>query len=183
VALEEPAPPAADTPIVGFDLGGETAVALDASVWFGVHLAGCVRLGPMCLGALARFSADSGLTGDSKETDTQRLGLDVLLIADFPIDCGPVFLTPGVGFGAGWMNASRTAGGGDDVDVDGGGMRADVHATLTIPVGADFAIDVALGADVWILAHTARYEEDGTVLAGEPRARFRATIGLRYGAP
>lgn len=185
-AAEAHPPQPSGESIVGFVVAGETAVALDASVWFGAHLAGCVRLGPSCLGVLVRFGADSGLTGDSAANGTRRLGLDVLVVADFPFDCGPVWLTPGIGFGAGWMNASRTVAtteGDDGVDANGGGMRADAHATLTIPVGADLAVDVGLGLDVWILAHTAPYEEDGVMLAGEPRARFRGVIGLRYGAP
>jgi hypothetical protein len=181
----DPVPPDGEA-ILGVDVGAETSVALDTSVWFGARLAGCVRLGPTCLGALARFAADPGLAGDSAELDTTRMGLDVLLVVDFPFDLGPVFLTPGAGFGAGWMR-SRGKGAGrgteDDVYVDAGGMRADAHVMLTIPVGAGLSLDFGLGLDVWFLTHTAPFDVDGRSLAGEPRGRLRAGLGLRYGAP
>lgn len=181
VALAAPA----EAPLVGLDVAAETLVAFDASVWFGAHLAGCVRLGPTCLGAMARFAADAELSGDAESVGSSRLGLDVLLVVDFPVDLGPLSLVPGIGFGAGWMRAASEASrseGDDNIDVDGGGMRADAHLTLTVPLGADFAIDAGLGVDVWILAHTGTYLEEGVTLAGEPRGRVRASVGLRYGA-
>jgi hypothetical protein len=182
------APAAPDRPVFGIAAAFETSGGFDGSVWFGAHLAGCARLGPTCLGALARFAGDPGLDGDSGTHDTRRLGLEVLLAVDFPIDCGAVFVSPGAGFGAGWMNATRTVYDPEDgeeeaEEVDGGGLRADAHVTLTIPLGAGLALDVGIGLDVWILAHTSPYREEDVILAGEPQGRVRGGLGLRYGAP
>jgi hypothetical protein len=117
-ALNETGPPAPEAPIAPvalvfqpwallLGLDGEASVGFDGSTWFGGNLSGCGRLGPVCIGAMARVAFDSMLTGDSKSMATNRTGVDLLVIADFPMKWGIITFIPGIGVGAGWVRASR----------------------------------------------------------------------------
>ena len=160
------------------------AAGPDGSVWIDADLSGCVVLGPLCVGAIVRGAFDLGETGDSSDLDSRRLGVDVLLTAEWPLRLGTVVLSPGVGFGAGWLRSSYAGGRGpDDIGVDAGGLRAEARLGVRIPVRGRFALDVGAFFDVSPLAHTGSYSEDGVRIAGVPRWRAGVGVGVRYGGP
>ena len=86
-------------------------------------------------------------------------------------------LSPGFAAGLGKMH---TRGLTREMRTETGGVRADLHATLSIPLWARFALDVVTAAD---LTQETRVEWGPTMtpLPDEPRALFRFGVGLRYG--
>ncbi|MDJ0761850.1 MAG: hypothetical protein QNJ97_02580 [Myxococcota bacterium] len=113
-----PAPAPAPTPAVAaastvgtwaFLLGidGAASYGVDGSTWFGGGLSGCGRVGPLCLGAMARAAYDTSLTGDSRLMNTRRFGIDLLITVDLPLKWGSIALIPGIGVGGGWLRITR----------------------------------------------------------------------------
>lgn len=180
------APPAERAPLP-YSVGVALATSLggDSSAWIEPELSGCFLWGPVCMGALLRGRFDLRMTGSSAELDTDRMGVDVLILAELPIDLGPVVLGPALGVGAGWLRLGYTGeeAQGQAVEVDAGGVRLEARIGLRIPIADDFALDVALRGDVSPLAHPAPFDEEGLRLAGEPLWSLSAGIGLRYGGP
>ncbi len=166
-------------------LGGsvalETSLGSDGSTWWGAAAATCVRLGRTCMGANVRLASDARLSGSSEKLETGRTALDLLLVADLPIRWGDLAVTFGGGGGVGWIRSS-VVGPGGAVDIDTGGLRADAHVLLEIPISGALAVELRASATVSPLAHVSRYLEDGSMLAGEPRGFARVSLGLRYGA-
>jgi hypothetical protein len=181
-ALRSTVVPAPAGRALGVSVSAETSLANDGSIWFGAGITACVRLGPACTGIFARAGSDSRLSGSSKQLETSRTAFDLLVAADLPLRWGDVEITPGAGFGLGWMRTSRSGPGGA-VEVDSGGLRANAHITFDIPLTRTLFLDLGASVDVLPLAHTATYRDEGLTLAGEPRGFVRATIGLRYSAP
>ena len=172
---------------ISLTASAETSLATDGSVWLGLATGICVRIGPICAGALVRVGSDSGWYGESREMYTGRLGTDVLLGAGLPMRKGRLTFLPGVAFGVGWLRTSALpsapAGlGGDSTDVDSGGLRASATLRLSIAVLPSLGVDLGLGADLAPVAHTTPYNLDSIVLAGEPRGFLRGSLGVRLGA-
>lgn len=182
---------------------GEATAGSDLSTWFGARLGVCRRLGPACLGGVIRFGWDPGLTGDSEELRTRRVGLDGLLSADFPIEWPRVAVTPGIGLGGGWIRSTGSTGndeneheeeddsGQDDtgqgsdeddeeVHEDAGGLRVDLHVTIAIAIAAGLSLDLVLSAGLSVFGRYDSYNDDDGSLAGEPRGAARAGLGLGY---
>ena len=62
------------------------------------------------------------------------------------------------------------------------GLRANVHATLTIPLGRRFAIDVIVAGDMTQATHIEMHgASDALAFPAEPRALLRFGAGVRYG--
>ncbi|MCP4602895.1 MAG: hypothetical protein GY847_20660 [Proteobacteria bacterium] len=176
-----PLEPSAVRPVF-FHLLAEVSGGLGSSVWFGGSFGTCAMIGPFCLGAITRLAYDPSIAGDSKELETKRLGLDTLLISEFPIDLKIVSLIPGLGFGAGWIRSigyeyiyaldadydradederldedrtrEETAPDKRQASIDSGGLRADAYFRISFHLRGGLALDLGFVASFAILAHT-----------------------------
>jgi hypothetical protein len=177
--------PTVATPALSLTASAETSLATDGSIWFGLSVGVCLRIGPACAGALARVSNDLGFSGESQDSHTGRLATDVLIGAGLPIRRGRLTLMPEMAVGVGWMRtkALTSSIGGDPVDVDSGGLRASASIRMSLSVSTNIALDLGISADVAPLAHTAPYDTQVILLAGEPRGYLRGGLGIRIGAP
>jgi hypothetical protein len=179
-------PPRSGPPFASLTSRAEASVATDGSLWFGVSMGVCLRIGPACAGALARVSHDSGVSGDSEDFDNSRLATDVQLGAELPLESGRLTFTPGVSLGVGWMRTSGTGtsnGGTVTIDEDSGGLLAGASTRLSFALSADVGLDAGLEADVMPLAHPAPRDVKVTVLAGQPRGYVRGGLGMRVDLP
>jgi hypothetical protein len=179
-------------------LAGETTAGGDQSVFFGPRVGVCWRLGPACVGALARFAYDSQLSGNSESLSTKRLALDGLLLLDFPFEWSSVSLVPGIGIGGGWARSSRylepEVEEEDDeeeedwdrneksgqIDEDTFGLRVDLHLSLAIMLTEGLSLDLTVSGGLSALGHYGTYYYEPGRIAGEPRITGRAGVGLSY---
>ena len=179
VAAEEhetiAAPVATSTPTVrGVQLfaNAVAARASDDTDWGGIQLGMCINLGALCAATRVRFSRvlhapDAWGTGVHRESVELMVGLDV------PIQLGRFVLTPGFAAGMGKMHT-----GSDDMSQgETAGLRADMHATLTIPLTRRWSLDVSLTGDLTQKVHV----ESKMPLPDEPRGLLWGGIGVRYG--
>jgi hypothetical protein len=172
---------------ISLTASAETSLATDGSVWLGLATGVCVRIGPACVGALARVESDSGAYGESREMYTSRFGTAVLLGVGLPMRRGRLTFLPGVAVGVGWLRTTALSTGdngpgGDSTEVDSGGLRASAGLRLSIAMRPSLAVDLGLAADFAPVAHTTPYNLDSVILAGEPRGFLRGSLGVRLGA-
>ena len=194
-------------------LGVSFEAAVDASggPWLGGALRGCVRAGPLCLGALWRLAGDlPGARSDGLRI--QRLGADLLLGADLPVRLRRIVLLPGLGVGVGWVRtqakgelpADNSGSGSESADqpvdlvYNDGGLRAEARLVLSLPLGGDpvrgprrgLALDLGLYLDVAFLGSSSiglalpTAEADKTRLLsvpGLPWGIVRGAMGLSWG--
>ena len=164
---------------------GETSLATDGSIWFGLSMGACLPIGRMCAGALIRVSNDAGFSGESEEGHTTRLASDLLVGAGLPLTRGRLTLMPGIAVGAGWMRTKALRPSTDEGmnDVNSGGLRASATIRMSLSVSEKCALDFGVGADVAPLAHRAPFDAELPLVAGEPRGYLRGGLGIRIGAP
>ncbi|HEU0035401.1 MAG TPA: hypothetical protein VFQ53_32550 [Kofleriaceae bacterium] len=173
---EEPAivEAAAPAPVAASALGArfETAVADNAALWLGVAVTGCRRVGPVCVGALARGAHATGSTTTAAHGTDQ---IHALATVELPRRLGAFTLAPGIAVGYGWLRVSST-----HLDIhampfeviDGTHeLRADVHVELARSLGRGIGLYAQLTGD------TALLRSDGTA---DPRTFFRAALGARF---
>ncbi|MEO8706207.1 MAG: hypothetical protein ABI867_39620 [Kofleriaceae bacterium] len=163
-------------PARGIQLFGalETSYGSDRTTWLGIHLGTCLMLGPVC--AAARLRTASVATGPQTWDHVERRSVELLVGIDIPFELGRATITPGFAAGLGQM---RTRDAIQRMRTETGGLRADVHVTLTIPFANRFALDIFSAADLTQETHV-----EGSVtnlLPEEPRALLRLGVGLRYG--
>lgn len=177
VAAELDAAPASASSARGIHVFGafETSFASDGTAWLGAHVGACVMIGRICAAARLRGAGVVGGPG-AWEDVYERRGTELLFGVDIPFAIGGWTFSPGFAAGLGQMH---TRGGDRDMRAETGGPRADVHATLSIPVGG-MAIDLFGAAD---LTQETRVEWGPTMapLPDEPRLLVRFGAGLRYG--
>jgi hypothetical protein len=161
---------------------GAVSYASDDSLWFDATALACADLGPFCIGGLVRAAFDSAETGASARVETNRVALDVLATVELPVRWPRFSLTPGIGVGGGWIRSISDVdqAPADTEEVDRGTLRFDAHVRFAAALTETLWLDLGLFADVSPLAHTARFVDDGVMLAGEPRGPLRAGAGLRY---
>ena len=154
----------------------EGSYASDHTSWIGAHIGVCVMFGPVCGAARLRFASVADGPGVWKE-QLERRSTELLFGIDVPFAVGTLTLSPGFAAGLGQMH---TRGEMKEMRAETGGVRADVHVTLTIPLWRRLAIDVFSAAD---LTQETRVEWDASIapLPDEPRLLVRFGIGLRYG--
>lgn len=153
----------------------ENTVASDGTRWLGAHVGACVMLGPVCAAARIRFATVFGGT-EHWRGNLDRRGTEMLLGADLPLRVGRATLYPGLAAGIGWThtNDDNSPGTGET-----GGLRAEVHATLSYPFSRRLAFDVTLSAD---LAQATHVETASTIpLPDEARIMGRFGAGVRFG--
>lgn len=162
----------------------ESSASTDGSIWFGARARGCVQLGRTCIGGELRIAHDAELRGAGAQTLSTRTAADLLVVLEVPLPLHRMVLAPGIGVGVGWMRVRSDADaaafpmGGESLDVDAGGVRANVHVGLSVPLRSGIAVTLGASLDVAPFAHTARYVMDGGELAGEPRGYARLALGV-----
>jgi hypothetical protein len=152
----------------------------DRSVWASGVVRGCVRVGPMCLGAELSAGHDLGLEGDTAEAGTTRWGADLLAIGALPIVHAPWLIMPALGLGAGWMG-TRVVTDDPDSPVETSntvGLRGE----LSLLVGVSLSRALGLALDFSALAAPGARQSSvdpsaNSNLPGEPRFAARATLG------
>ncbi|MEZ4459435.1 MAG: hypothetical protein R3E66_06840 [bacterium] len=124
------------------------------------------------------------MSGESTRLDTSRVGVDVLLTADYVLlDTPMIVIGPSVG--AGWLRSRYTGeeAQGDPIDVDGGGPRVGIHADWIIP--ADGQLNLLVGANVNYspLSPSQPHKEGNLEIAADTRWMFSLGVGIHYGTP
>jgi hypothetical protein len=150
----------------------ETSIGSDSSRWVGAYGGGCVQLGALCVGGELRFAHNA-------QTVVSRSATDLLFSATVPVVRGPWTIGPGVGLGVGWMHASMAPDSGEDmIDVDTGGLRADVHVAASLRVTR--SVLLTLGASLGLApgAHVDPFTGDRAPVPGEPRMFGRVHFGV-----
>jgi len=159
---------------------GQNAVASDGTDWIGAEVGACVNLGPMCAAVRLRFAQVAGGPGPF-EFMLDRAGYELLFGGDIPISVGKMTLSPGFSGGIGTV-VTHVADmeDGSHKGSEAGGLRADVHASLTYPLSHRFAAEVGLSLD---FAQSTRIDSySPTVLFPDvPLFLARIAIGIRYG--
>ncbi|MFN0246734.1 MAG: hypothetical protein ACKV2T_07480 [Kofleriaceae bacterium] len=159
----------------------ETSFGSDRTRWTGVHVGACVVLGPICAGGRVR---GAGVTWDPWEGDIERRSTELLAGIDIPFAVRSWRFTPGFAAGLGHMQTSVAREGMRGIRVESGGVRADVHASLSIPLWRHLALDLFAAADLTQETRALdRSEIDETMIdiPDEPRLLLRFGIGLSYG--
>ena len=152
----------------------ETSFGNDRTGWIGGHVGACVMLGPVC--GAARLRHASVISGPDIWSQTERRNTELLVGIDLPFAAGPVLVSPGFAAGIGVMH---TRGVTHDMRAETGGLRADVHATLSVPVWRKLALDIFVAADLTQEAHV-EWGPEMVPLPPEPRLLVRFGAGLRY---
>jgi hypothetical protein len=156
----------------------ETSYASDHTSWLGAQVGVCVMLGPVC--AASRVHAAGVAAGPGPWKDAvERRNIELLVGIDIPLRLRGWTAAPGFAAGLGQMHTRGTT---HDMRSETGGMRAEIHAGVAIPLARRFAVEVSAAA---ALTQETTVEWGPTVapLPAEPRAFGRLGVGLRYGGP
>jgi hypothetical protein len=172
-------PPAAG-PRRAFAFGAAAEVARGPAdaVWAGARLAGCVQVGPVCAGLVARLLA-AGLDGRGKAkigaTDSE-----VLAGVDLPLRSGRLTMSPGAGVGLGWLSRRKRAPLFEAEPLSmASSLRAEARVTLGIRIVGGLVADVGVGAGAAPLLDAAEGGHNKTLGAREGWL-LRGGIGLGY---
>ncbi len=170
-------PPARSPRGVRLSTAFESSFGSDHTRWSGMHLGACIMLGPICAGARLRAA---GVTHDPWTDDIERQSIELLAGIDVPFALGRWTFMPGFAAGLGQMH-TRVG----DRHTETGGVRADVHATLSIPLWRRLALDLFAAADLTQETRGAWNDEmmltEPVDIPDEPRLLLRFGLGLSYG--
>ncbi|MDQ3336415.1 MAG: hypothetical protein M4D80_14705 [Myxococcota bacterium] len=172
VAAAPPAPSASRG--IQVFAAAETSLGSDHTNWLGAHVGICITLGPIC--AAARLRSASVVAGEGMwRTEMERRTTELLLGLDIPFALGRTTLSPGFAAGMGntWTRSDDGTTAGET-----GGLRADVHATLTVPLTNRWSLDLSFALD---LTQETRIESDTmSSIPDEPLALLRFGVGMRW---
>lgn len=147
----------------------ETAVAFEGSTWLGARGGACIRIGPTCVGASARY-----LTSDARS-------LDVLATIEVPFALHPrVDAIVGAGAGAGWFTSVRVVEDSSILDETTLGPRLEGRAAIALRITRHVAIQLgaAVGGSTSAPVETG---DQGSRTNNEPTGYVRFDAGLRIG--
>ena len=183
-AIEEEAAGPGNARRIEAAIAADGGVSSDGAVWAGVRARGCVQVGALCVGGLARYARDTEKRGDSDALDTARYGLDLLLTADLPLRYGRLSWSPGAGIGQTSVHARRTTGMSDKEDTVAFRMRGHMAGGLRVAGAWSLRLDVA--AEYSPFANTLLGDERDDAagdrpLAGAPRFLGWLGLGISYG--
>ncbi len=165
---------------VGISATFESSVADDGSLWVGGTIAGCARVGPVCVGGVLRGARDTHASGETSG-DSPHHGdeLHALATVGLPRRLGSFVVSPGIGVGYGRLAIATTHF--DIVHMmpfslseASHELRGDVHVMLSRPLAGRFAFYADVHADAAIAR---------TEIASGPRGFVRAAVGIRVEAP
>jgi len=180
----EPAPETVRTPVAftGWRAvigAAATATASDdGGLWAGGRIDACVRVGPVCAGAVVGYARDPGWRGDSERFATTREAIDLMAGITAPLELGRVTLWAG---GAAGQTSVRVRTDLDHENLLGLALAGRLAAAYRI-AGA-WAVRADLGLDYTAFATTRILDDEGTdpPIAGAPRWRTWLGIGLFHG--
>lgn len=92
-------------PSVAVHLGRD--FASDGSSWDGVGVAGCVRVGGLCVGATGRYVRNNGFSNTSGLTSYDRSATILSATAAYRVKVARVLIAPELALGAGWTTTRR----------------------------------------------------------------------------
>ncbi|CAN5915166.1 hypothetical protein BH11MYX2_BH11MYX2_05460 [soil metagenome] len=159
--------------------GFESSYASDNSGWLGFQLGVCKMVGPICIAGRLR----SGASNDGAEAIVRRNATELMVGIDVPFEIHGWMISPG--FGAGPSHTITELDSGSRFSTNN--LRADAHATLSIPLTTRFAIDVTLAANLLqqISVDERHLTTNDTAqpmeLPSEPWGFLRLGVALRYG--
>jgi hypothetical protein len=169
---------AAEPPLVpslarGSLRGGPTVgVGFDGTVLVGAEVAGCVRLGPTCLGVLGRAWAKVVDTGTELNEETDRVVVHLLALGE--LWRWPWF-RPFFGAGLVWTEQSRS--GARD---DRGGLRLEGGASLVARLRRATILDCRLFVGIQPTANRALRKINESLLPGDSLGDVGLTVSLRW---
>ena len=148
------------------------------TTWVGGSLSACLRVGPTCVGALARAQIDTTISGDTTTILQDSYALSALATIDLPRRLGGFVVSPGLGVGYGYLHAvthHRDAMNNPlDIPSWDHQLHAAAHAALLRALGEH----VSALADLWV---------DASVLRSDaqfgPGAQLLFSLGLRLEVP
>ena len=70
-------------------VSGDARLSGDGGLWAGARARVCVRTGDWCLGALAAWARDTGMSGESARLSTDRTAFDLMVVAERPLAFDP----------------------------------------------------------------------------------------------
>ncbi|MEJ7598977.1 MAG: hypothetical protein WKG01_13800 [Kofleriaceae bacterium] len=152
----------------------ESSIGDDGSLWLGGAVSGCARLGPTCVGGIARFARDTRSTGETAGVEPRSNELHALATLDVPRTAGSFSISPGLGLGYGWLEITSS-----HLDIhmlpvqtahSSHALRADLHVTVTRSFGRGIALYGDLRGDTALVR--------SEIPAG-PERFARAAIGIR----
>jgi hypothetical protein len=154
-------------------VAGESSFGFDGSAWLGARANLCVRIGPVCAAATARYLADG-----------TRSDVDVLGGVQVPVALGRrVVLVGGAGVGAGQFRSPFSRGEAMTTKT-ATSVRVDAHVSLAVMLSRYIGIHVGASAGLSPQAPMIiETEGDAPLDNGEPTGFVRAEIGLRIGVP
>jgi hypothetical protein len=109
-----------------------------------------------------------------------RRGVELLVGGDIPISIGKMTLSPGFSGGVGVVRTHIADMDGQHKGNEIGGLRADVHASLTYPLSHRFAAEVAISFDFTQDTHVETYTTE-VLFPDVPVFLARIALGIRYG--
>jgi hypothetical protein len=189
-----PPPTLRPRPLGALELLGEAGVNVNETSWFGGQLRGCVRTGPLCLGAAWRMAGDL-LRVVGEDTLRQRITADFLASAEWPLSVGRFTFAPGIGIGAGWIRSqfthssarSEEPGEGllsSPIIVNDGGMRAEVRFLTAVTLYRGLQLAASIAGDASFLDSPETTLKVGTrqtlVLPTTAWGMLRGGLGLRW---
>ena len=163
----EPAPAIVATVAPQRPRGERFAIAASATsafgtnggtTWLGGSISACARLGPTCIGAIARATADTRATGDTASGIEDTYTIAAFATIDLPRRLGGWLLVPGIAIGYGYEHVTAhhhdPMGNPVDIITPDHQLRGGVHAALARPLGTRLAVFADLWADA-AFAHSA----------------------------
>ncbi len=172
----DPAPPST---LVTLSAHGIFALGDEGSSWFGAQIGACVRAGPACIGANARYLSDGGLSDGTVSEGGSRtyLGGDLELSLPFtPVAF--ITLAPAIALGLGWMDMV-VLDGTRTVVVDG--LRAMVSGSFAGAVAlVDWlSLELRIAVSWSPLARQSSWMTEGASFDPDPVVLGSVLLGLR----
>lgn len=161
----------------GITAAFESSAGGDRSIWLGVAVSGCVRLGPACAGAIVRGTQDTtaGTSGAAIDHDTKQFA--ALATVGLPRHVGGFVVTPGVGIGYGWLEVTEHHHDAHamlfEVQFPSHALLADVHVSAARSLGRHISLYLDLRGDTALTRTSLPYGAASFV---------RASFGVRLGA-
>lgn len=156
---------------------GQTALANDGTAWLGFEGGACAMVGPICAAARLRTAAVEA--GPAWVDKLERRSTELLVGGDVPFKLGRWVFAPGFGGGIGSMKTHVGGVGGVT-----GGLRAEVHAALSVPLAAKLALDLSAAIELTQATHEETWMHEGEApitVPDEPLWMVRLGVGLRWG--
>jgi len=155
----------------------ESSAGGDRSLWLGMAVSGCVRVGPACAGAIVRGTQDAtaGTSGAAIDHDTKQFA--ALATVGLPLRLGGFVVTPGVGIGYGWLEITEHHHDAHGLPIEmpfpSHALLADVHVSAARPIGRHISLYLDLRGDTALTR---------TALPYGAASFVRASFGVRLGA-